>query len=59
MTQAHQHVQSEAAPSKHADRPRGRFDIEFGLSDGTTYNAYLIFGADKTALVETSHEKFR
>ena len=36
-----------------------RFDIEFGLSDGTTYNSYLIFGAEKTALVETSHEKFR
>ncbi|GAB4823920.1 hypothetical protein N2152v2_010966 [Parachlorella kessleri] len=41
------------------DWDRDRFDIEFGLSDGTTYNAYLIFGADKTALVETSHEKFR
>lgn len=26
---------------------------------GTTYNSYLIFGADKTALVDASHEKFR
>lgn len=41
------------------DWDRDRFDIEFGLSDGTTYNSYLVFGEDKTALVETSHEKFR
>ena len=41
------------------DWDRDRFDIEFGLSDGTTYNSYLIFGDDATALVETSHEKFR
>lgn len=26
---------------------------------GTTYNSYLIYGADKTALVDASHEKFR
>lgn len=29
------------------------------LPQGTTYNSYLIFGADKTALVDASHEKFR
>ena len=40
------------------DWDRDRFDIEFGLSDGTTYNSYLIFG-DRTALVDASHEKFR
>ncbi len=28
------------------------------LENGTTYNAYLIYGADKTALVDASHEKF-
>ena len=28
------------------------------LQNGTTYNAYLIFG-EKTALVDASHEKFR
>ena len=27
--------------------------------DGTTYNSYLIFGADAVALVDASHEKFR
>jgi flavorubredoxin len=37
---------------------RDRFDIEFGLQNGTTYNSYLIRG-EKIALVDTSHEKFR
>ncbi|KAG7675217.1 hypothetical protein Ndes2526B_g08081 [Nannochloris sp. 'desiccata'] len=41
------------------DWDRDRFDIEFGLQNGTTYNSYLIFGAEKTALVDASHEKFR
>jgi flavorubredoxin/flavin reductase (DIM6/NTAB) family NADH-FMN oxidoreductase RutF len=40
------------------DWDRDRFDIEFGLQNGTTYNSYLI-RADKTALVDTSHAKFR
>jgi flavorubredoxin len=39
------------------DWDRDRFDIEFGLEKGTTYNSYLIMG-DKTALVDASHEKF-
>ena len=29
------------------------------LQNGTTYNSYLIFGEDSTALVDVSHEKFR
>lgn len=40
------------------DWDRDRFDIEFGLQNGTTYNSFLIQG-EKTALVDTSHEKFR
>ncbi|MDY6781291.1 MAG: diflavin flavoprotein [Cyanobacteriota bacterium] len=40
------------------DWERDRFDIEFGLKNGTTYNSYIIRG-DKIALVDTSHEKFR
>ena len=40
------------------DWDRDRFDIEFGLQNGTTYNSYLIRG-EKTALVDTSHAKFR
>ncbi|AFY39659.1 flavin reductase domain protein FMN-binding protein [[Leptolyngbya] sp. PCC 7376] len=39
------------------DWDRDRFDIEFGLRNGTTYNSFLIRG-DKTALVDTSHRKF-
>ena len=41
------------------DWDRDRFDIEFGLEKGTTYNSYVIEGAEKTALVDASHEKFR
>lgn len=40
------------------DWDRDRFDIEFGLQNGTTYNSFLIRG-DKVALVDTSHAKFR
>lgn len=40
------------------DWDRDRFDIEFELQNGTTYNSFLIRG-EKTALVDTSHEKFR
>ncbi|MDJ0733778.1 MAG: diflavin flavoprotein [Nostocaceae cyanobacterium] len=52
----------EIAPNTTAirslDWDRDRFDIEFGLQNGTTYNSYLIKG-DKIALVDTSHTKFR
>ncbi|NJM75184.1 MAG: FprA family A-type flavoprotein [Acaryochloridaceae cyanobacterium RU_4_10] len=40
------------------DWDRDRFDIEFGLQNGTTYNSYVI-RSEKIALVDTSHEKFR
>lgn len=40
------------------DWDRDRFDIEFGLDLGTTYNSYVIKGASKTALVDASHAKF-
>ncbi len=40
------------------DWERSRFDIEFGLRNGTTYNSFLIKGA-KTAIVDTSHKKFQ
>ena len=39
------------------DWDRDRFDIEFELQNGTTYNSFLIRG-DQTALVDTSHIKF-
>ena len=34
------------------DWDRDRFDIEFGLQNGTTYNSFLMRG-EKTALVDT------
>jgi flavorubredoxin/flavin reductase (DIM6/NTAB) family NADH-FMN oxidoreductase RutF len=40
------------------DWDRDRFDIEFGLQNGTTYNSYLVKG-EKIALVDTSHAKFK
>ena len=40
------------------DWDRNRFDIEFELKNGTTYNSFLIRG-EKTALIDTSHSKFR
>jgi flavorubredoxin/flavin reductase (DIM6/NTAB) family NADH-FMN oxidoreductase RutF len=39
------------------DWDRARFDIEFELQNGTTYNSFLIRG-DQVALVDTSHQKF-
>jgi flavorubredoxin/flavin reductase (DIM6/NTAB) family NADH-FMN oxidoreductase RutF len=39
------------------DWDRDRFDIEFGLNNGTTYNSFLIMG-EKNALIDTSHRKF-
>ncbi|WP_017301021.1 diflavin flavoprotein [Nodosilinea nodulosa] len=40
------------------DWDRDRFDIEFELQNGTTYNSFLIRG-EKTALIDTSHGKFK
>lgn len=40
------------------DWDRDRFDIEFSLQNGTTYNSFLI-ESDKIALIDTSHAKFR
>ncbi len=40
------------------DWDRDRFDIEFSLQNGTTYNSYLIQG-EETILIDTSHQKFR
>ena len=40
------------------DWDRSRFDIEFGLRNGTTYNSFIIEG-EKTAVIDTSHSKFQ
>ena len=39
------------------DWDRSRFDIEFGLRNGTTYNSFIIRG-EKLAIIDTSHSKF-
>ena len=51
-------IAPETTAIRSLDWDRDRFDIEFGLQNGTTYNSYLIKG-DKVALIDSSHEKFR
>lgn len=51
-------VATDTTAIRSLDWDRDRFDIEFGLRNGTTYNSFIIRG-QKTALVDTSHEKFR
>ena len=51
-------IASDTIAIRSLDWDRDRFDIEFGLQNGTTYNSYIIQG-EKTALVDTSHAKFR
>lgn len=51
-------IASETIAIRSLDWDRDRFDIEFGLQNGTTYNSFIIQG-EKTALIDTSHEKFR
>ncbi|MBD2070622.1 flavin reductase [Leptolyngbya sp. FACHB-671] len=51
-------IAPETTAMRSLDWDRERFDIEFVLNNGTTYNSFLIRG-DKVALVDTSHQKFR
>jgi flavorubredoxin/flavin reductase (DIM6/NTAB) family NADH-FMN oxidoreductase RutF len=51
-------VAAETTVIRSLDWDRDRFDIEFGLQNGTTYNGYIIRG-DKLAIVDTSHAKFK
>ncbi|MCL1468183.1 diflavin flavoprotein [Argonema galeatum] len=51
-------IAPETTAIRSLDWDRDRFDIEFGLQNGTTYNSFLIRG-EQTALVDTSHAKFR
>ncbi|NDJ17119.1 diflavin flavoprotein [Myxacorys almedinensis] len=51
-------IAAETTVIRSLDWDRDRFDIEFSLENGTTYNSFLIRG-EKVALVDTSHEKFR
>ena len=51
-------IAQETTAIRCLDWDRDRFDIEFGLQNGTTYNSFIIQGK-KLALVDTSHAKFR
>ncbi|MCP6757395.1 MAG: diflavin flavoprotein [Fischerella sp. CENA71] len=51
-------IASDTTAIRSLDWDRDRFDIEFGLQNGTTYNSFIIRG-EQIALVDTSHEKFR
>ncbi|MGF1478826.1 MAG: diflavin flavoprotein [Cyanophyceae cyanobacterium] len=51
-------VVAQTTTIRSLDWDRDRFDIEFGLQNGTTYNSFIVRG-EKTALIDTSHEKFR
>jgi flavorubredoxin/flavin reductase (DIM6/NTAB) family NADH-FMN oxidoreductase RutF len=50
-------IAAETLAIRSLDWDRERFDIEFELENGTTYNSFLIQG-DKCALIDTSHRKF-
>ena len=51
-------VNADTTAIRSLDWNRSRFDIEFGLRNGTTYNSFLVQGAH-IALIDTSHAKFR
>ncbi|MEI8251070.1 MAG: diflavin flavoprotein [Synechococcus sp. ELA057] len=52
-----QAIAADTTAIRSLDWDRSRFDIEFGLRNGTTYNAFLVRG-ERTALIDTSHLKF-
>ena len=58
LTLQSERIASDTLTIRSLDWERSRFDIEFGLRNGTTYNSFLIKGA-KTAIVDTSHKKFQ
>ncbi len=51
-------IAEDTSTIRSLDWERSRFDIEFGLRNGTTYNSFLVRG-EKTALIDTSHSKFK
>ena len=58
LTLQSERIAKDTITIRSLDWERSRFDIEFGLRNGTTYNSFLIKGA-KTAIVDTSHKKFQ
>ncbi|MGB5135313.1 MAG: diflavin flavoprotein [Prochlorococcaceae cyanobacterium] len=50
-------IAADTTTIRSLDWDRSRFDIEFGLRNGTSYNSFLVRG-ERTALIDTSHLKF-
>jgi len=50
-------IAADTTAIRSLDWERSRFDIEFGLRNGTTYNSFLVRG-ERSALIDTSHLKF-
>ena len=53
-----ENIASNTTTIRSLDWNRSRFDIEFGLRNGTTYNSFVIEG-EKKALIDSSHAKFK
>jgi flavorubredoxin/flavin reductase (DIM6/NTAB) family NADH-FMN oxidoreductase RutF len=51
-------IAADTTTIRSLDWERSRFDIEFGLRNGTTYNSFLVRG-ERTVLIDTSHLKFQ
>jgi flavorubredoxin/flavin reductase (DIM6/NTAB) family NADH-FMN oxidoreductase RutF len=58
LTLQQQDIAADTKTLRSLDWDRSRFDIEFGLRNGTTYNSFLVRG-ERTALIDSSHAKFR
>ena len=46
-------IAADTTTIRSLDWERSRFDIEFGLRNGTTYNSFLVRG-ERTALIDSS-----
>ena len=58
LTVQSQNFADDSFAIRSLDWDRSRFDIEFGLRNGTTYNSFIIKG-EKLAIIDTSHAKFK
>lgn len=58
LTTQVENIAPDTTTIRSLDWDRDRFDIEFGLQNGTTYNSYVVKG-EKNALIDTSHAKFK
>ena len=58
LTVQSQNFTDDSYAIRSLDWDRSRFDIEFGLRNGTTYNSFIIKG-EKLAIIDTSHAKFK